>query len=211
MPQLKMIGWVFCLVGIGACQPPEKPALLQHSTETALLEVQSALSPEEQARLDKIANRSLLQGIVDNAPSEQATTSNFACSAQRGGIVTYLRQEERLRGLRLSLSEEQGGRSTRWYYQHETAVLVAHEQSHWQGNQERIEQTVFYRDKGTFLQVLHRVIQASPNRLEQALGKTPFELATSTAQANLWAQLQEEEQQLLQAEGAGVYAEYFCP
>ncbi len=208
MNRIWLLGWLL----LGACANSEQPALLEENSDTRLLEVQSALSPEEQARLDKIANRTLLQEIVDQAPAHAVQRLDFACSAQSGGVVAQVRKGDQLRGLRFSLAQANGGRSTRWYYQNKSeAVLVAHEQSSWQDAQERVEQTVFYLDGSSVLQVLHRKIQAHPDRLENALATSSFEVIKAADKANLWAQLLTDEQQLLATTNSATYHNYFCP
>lgn len=207
----KIIGLGLCLGCLNACQAPEQPALLQENSTTRLVKVAPVLSPEERALMNKIANRTLLQKVVDQASQEHIKSMDFACSAQSGGVVIYIQKEQELRGMRLSLSQEQGGRSTRWYYQNERTALVAHEQSQWEGNQEQIQQTIFYLDNEELLQVLHRVITTSPERLEIALEKAPFEQVTAQSQAELWQQLRAEEELLLAASSQQQYSTYFCP
>lgn len=200
-----------CLLAFNACQAPEQPALLQENSTTRLVEVAPVWSPEEQALMNKIANRTLLQEVIDQAPQEQMQSIELACSAQMGGVVTYIQKEQELRGIRLSISQEKAGRSTRWYYQNKNTVLVAHEQSQWQGNQEHLEQTVFYVDQQELLQVLHRVVTTAPERLETALEKAPFEQVAAPTQQELWLQLQAEEEQLLTTPSQKRYTSYFCP
>lgn len=200
-----------CWLVLLACEAPKPPGLLHENSTTRLVEVAPALSPEERALMNKIANRTLLQEVVDKASQEQVQTASFACSPQSGGLVAYVRNEQKIRGLRLSLSQEKAGRSTRWYYQNKnTLALVAHEQSQWQGDQEYIEQTVFYVDDNTLLQILHRVVQAVPSRLEKVLEQTPFEQVTPASQRILWTQLQMEEQQLSSVKEQPDYTNYFC-
>ena len=184
---------------------------MQENSTTRLVEVAPALSPEERTLMNKIANRTLLQEVVDKASQEQVQTANFVCSPQSGGLVAYVRKKQELRGLRLSLSQEKTGRSTRWYYQNKnTLALVTHEESQWQGNQEYIEQTVFYVNNNALLQILHRVVRAVPSRLEKVLEQTSFEQVTAASQRILWKQLQVEEQQLLSAEQQPDSTNYFC-
>ncbi|MFK7796171.1 MAG: hypothetical protein AB8E82_01880 [Aureispira sp.] len=202
---------LFCLLIIGACYPPDQPPLLQENSTTRLVEVAPTRSPEELALLNKIANRTLLQEVIDHAPKEQVETTSFGCSAQSGGVVTFIHKAQKLRGVRLSLSQQQMGRSTRWYYQNnQETVLIAHEQSEWHGDQESIHQTVFYVDGGELIQVLHRAIEAIPSRLETILEQTPFENVLPQSQEELWLQLQIEEQMVLPNQESANYTAYFC-
>ncbi|MGH1335796.1 MAG: hypothetical protein ACRBFS_06680 [Aureispira sp.] len=212
MRLLKGINLCLCWLGMLSCETPEQSGLLQENSTTRLIKVEPALSPEALVLRNKIAQRIGLQKAIDKAPKEQVQTINFACSAQSGGLVAYIREEQALQGLRLSLSQERGCRSTQWYYQDKkTIALVTHEQSQWQGDQEHIEQTVFYVEEHKILQVLHRVVQASPRRLEVILEQTPFERVRTTSQEALWAQLQVDEQQLLSTEEQPKDAVHFCP
>jgi hypothetical protein len=202
---------LLCVLIMHACQAPDHPPLLQENSTTRLVEVAPTRSPEELALLNKIANRTLLQEVIDQAPKEQVETTSFGCSAQSGGVVSFIHKAQKLRGVRLSLSQEHLGRSTRWYYQNnQETVLISHEQSEWQGNQELIQQTVFYVDNGELIQVLHRAIQAIPSRLEAVLEETPFEQVPPQSQEALWLQLQIEEQMVLPNQESANYTAYFC-
>lgn len=202
---------LFFVLIVAACQTPDQPLLLQENSTTRLVEVASTRSPEELALLNKIANRTLLQEVIDQAPKEQVETTSFGCSAQSGGVVSFIHKAQKLKGVRLSLSQEYLGRSTRWYYQdNQEVVLIAHEQSEWQGNKEAIRQTVFYVDEGELIQVLHRAIKAVPRRLEAVLEQTPFQKVPPLSQEALWLQLQIEEQMILPHQESANYTAYFC-
>lgn len=202
---------LFCVV-LWGCQVPEKSALLQENSTTRLVEVVSTLSPEESILMNKIADRTSLQEVVDHASQEQTQAFNFACSAQSGGVAVYLRKAHQLCGIRLSFSQEKTGRSTRWYYQNkEKATLVVHEKNQHFGDQEYIEQVVFFLDENKILKVLYRVIQGSHSRLESLLETISFQEVDANSQANLWKQLQKDEQQLLKAETSKNTPSYFCP
>lgn len=209
LPKIRLIGF-FCL-GLGACQAPETSTLLQENSATSLIEISSALSPQELAFNRKIASRNLLQDVIDHAPKEQVQSRSFACSAQSGGVVAYLRKAEELCGLRFSLFQETQGCCTRWYYQDQQLALVVHELSEWQGKEERIEQTVFYWDGAQLLQVLQRVITAPSNRLEAFLETRPFERIKKINSQLLWEELQAQEQQLLATEATAHPPTIFCP
>lgn len=178
---------VIVLLWSSACQSSIPPPL-DGNDAAVLVRVPPKLTAEERALANQLANRMLLQSVVDGNTALERQEMPFSCSAQQGGLLVQLSDSTGIHSWRLARTQAAGQEIVHWYYRAAQLVLVVHERSQWQGEEELIVQTLFYTRGQTVLHCQQKSIKESA--ATRAVELERAELLDRPVDAQFWEQLQ---------------------
>lgn len=168
-----------CLIFLVACVEPTTTEDLSNAPEARLIVAEKIMSPEARALENKIANRTLLQKVVDESKEFQRVEFSFACNNDSGGLLSYIKSDERIQGIRFATSKEGMDEFVGWYYKRDELVFVVHEKGEWLGEQEKNIQTLFYLDNGEVLRCMQKKALGATHQIEKLIQAAEFELVTT--------------------------------
>jgi hypothetical protein len=148
---------IYCGVGLMmmACNTKEKDWVNQ-IPEAKLVVVEKEKSAEEVALQNKIAARILLQKIIDTKETTTKEEIRFACSRNTGGLLTRIKENDRIIGTRFGQSFENGTLIVKLYYQKDKLSSILYEKDGWKGDDFFFTQTIFYLEQGKVFHCLSR-------------------------------------------------------
>lgn len=147
---------------------------LNDAPEASLVVAEKIISPEARALENKMANRTLLQTVVDGSEDFQRTDFSYACNNVSGGVLTFIKEEEEVRGVRFAISEEGWNEFISLYYRGNELALGVHEKSIWQKLEETTIQTIFYVDDGEVFRCIQKKVQGEIIRMEALIKTAEF-------------------------------------
>jgi len=150
------------------------PEVLQDAPEASLVVPEKIISPEVRALENKMANRTLLQTVVDGSEDFQRSDFSYACNNVSGGVLTFIKEKEAIRGIRFAISEEGWNEFVSLYYRGTKLALGVYEKGIWRGLEERTIQTIFYVDDGNVFRCLQKKVQGETNRMEELIRAAEF-------------------------------------
>lgn len=167
---------IFILASCGETTPPE---VWEDAPEASLVVTEKILSPEERALENKIANRTLLQKVVDESDKLVRIPMPYACSDASGGLLTFIKDKDIIKGIRYAASDEGWSELISLYYKATDLAFVAHEKGVWRGEEEENTQTIFYLDDGVVFRCLRKKARGVTDHLERLIAEAEFEIITT--------------------------------
>ena len=159
-----------------ACTEPLPKEVIEDAPEASLVVAEKIMSPEARALENKIANRTLLQKIVDESENFQRVEYAYACNNHTGGLLTLIKDETALKGIRFAISEEGWNEFVSLYYKGEDLAFAVHEEGKWMGEEETDVQTVFYLDDGAIIRCMRKQASGATAQIEQLIKAAEFEV-----------------------------------
>lgn len=183
------LSMLYVMVG---CQT-EPNRVLQNTPEAELVVAEKIISVEQRALQNKIAARALLQEIIDNKQNVEKEEIKFACSRNTGGVLTKIKSNEELIGVRFGQTLKENTVLTRLYFRKNDLNLIVYEKDGWQNQVYMIEQTIFYLENDQVFHCLYKSVRGMDN-LENRIERTDYLvidtnkklLNTILAQAKEW-------------------------
>lgn len=193
---------------LNSCVETVSTELLQDAPEASLVVPEKIMSPEARALENMVANRTLLQKVVDGSESFERIEFSYACNNLSGGILTLVKDENKLRGIRFAASKEGSNEFTSFYYKGNELAFAVHEMGTWQGGEEQLVQSLFYLDEGKVFRCLQKKVQGETVRMEALIREAEFVVINTDQQ--ILNQLQEYERLFTTEITKENIAKYFC-
>jgi hypothetical protein len=159
---------------LSACVETVSTEVLQDAPEASLVVPEQIMSPEARALENKMANRTLLQKVVDGSEAFQRTDFSYACNNVSGGVLTFIKDDKELKGIRFAVSEEGWNEFVSLYYRKNALALAVHEKGTWQGLEETTVQTIFYLDDEEVFRCIQKKVQGEIARMEGLIEAAEF-------------------------------------
>jgi len=175
----------FSLMILSSCVETISTEVLRDAPEARLIVPEKIMSPEARALENKTANRTLLQKVIDGSENFQRTEFSYACNNVSGGVLTFVKDEKEMKGIRFVVSEEGWNEFVSLYYRGNELVLAVHEKGIWQKLEEITIQTIFYLDDGEVFRCIQKKVQGETTQMEALIQAAEFvEINTDQAILN---------------------------
>jgi len=159
---------------LNSCVETVSTEVLQDAPEASLVVPEKIMSPEARALENKVANRTLLQKVVDGSEDFQRSDFSYACNNISGGVLTFIKDKNEIKGIRFASSEEGWNEFVSLYYRRNKLALAVHEKGIWEGLKETAIQTVFYLDDGKVFRCLQKKVQGETTQMETLIRAAEF-------------------------------------
>lgn len=176
-----------------ACQNGSPPVLDTDDGQVVVEQIPQ-LTPAERALANQIANRTLLQSVIDANANLERLETPFACAPQRGGLLVVLQDSAGVQSRRLARTGNDHQEVAHWYYRKGDLMLVVYEYSQWRGEDEVVEQTLFYTKNDSLLHMQRKTARGNAHTLSNQLQQAQLEAAP--LDQVLWTHLQGYEERL---------------
>jgi len=148
---------------------------LENAPEAELVKTEKIMSPEERQIENKVAARTLLQKVVDESTSLKRTKRMYECTTNTGGLLTLIKKEGTIRGIRFAATYEDASEFINLYYNEGELLFVVFEEDHWQGDYHKTNQTIFYLDDEEVFRCMRKTAEGGATEIEQQASKAEFE------------------------------------
>lgn len=174
LTQTYKLAYILFLILLNSCVETVSPEVLRDAPEASLVVPEKIMSPEARALENKVANRTLLQEVIDGSEDFERTEFSYACNNVSGGVLTFIKEEEEIRGIRFAISEEDWNEFVSLYYKRNELALVVYEKGIWEGLNEQTVQTVFYLDDDEVFRCLQKKVEGETAQMEDLIRTAEF-------------------------------------
>ncbi len=172
-PLISLFPFLF-LMACNTGQPPNDS--LKNAPEAKLIVAEKIMSPEERDLQNKIAARALLQKIVDENQSWPKEEFFYECSPTTGGLLTIIRKDKELKGIRFGSTQTTESQFLNLYYNNNQLNFITYEKGEWLGEEEQMVQTIFYLSNDSVFHCLQKRIKGLSDDIEQLIEQSDYRL-----------------------------------
>ena len=146
---------------------------------------------------------------MDESDSFQRIEYPYECSNSEGGLLTLIKDGEKIKGIRFATSGESKSEFFALYYKKQELVFIVHEKGEWFVDQEQDIQTVFYLDKGQVIRCMRKIAKGKTAEMEQLIKSAKFDIIQTDKQ--LLEKLKKYENVFIDKPSEQKIVHLFCP